>query len=92
VRTADKGKKKMTITVEEILNYFKNDKVPAFTGKLKKNDILKFCIIAGNFYDDFFLFCHYLSYFCKTNKNRTELADSVFHYDVVFYTFTGKPN
>ncbi|XP_048742245.2 caspase-2-like [Ostrea edulis] len=35
VRTADKGKKKMTITVEEILNYFKNDKVSNFTGKPK---------------------------------------------------------
>ncbi|XP_061186552.1 caspase-3-like [Saccostrea echinata] len=35
VRTADKGKKKMTISVDEILEYFKNNKMPEFTGKPK---------------------------------------------------------
>ena len=32
INTADKGKKK-TISVEDILSHFKNDKIPEFTGK-----------------------------------------------------------
>ena len=32
INTADEGKKK-TISVEDILSYFKNDKIPEFTGK-----------------------------------------------------------
>ncbi|XP_022297114.1 caspase-14-like isoform X2 [Crassostrea virginica] len=34
INTADKGKKK-TISVEDILSHFKNDKIPEFTGKPK---------------------------------------------------------
>lgn len=35
VITADKGKKKMTISVDEIMELFKNDKIPNFVGKPK---------------------------------------------------------
>ncbi|XP_063424683.1 caspase-14-like isoform X1 [Mytilus trossulus] len=35
VITADKGKKKITISVDEIMELFKNDKIPNFVGKPK---------------------------------------------------------
>ncbi|CAG2236484.1 unnamed protein product [Mytilus edulis] len=35
VVTADKGKKKITISVDEIMEFFKNDKIPNFVGKPK---------------------------------------------------------
>lgn len=39
IRTVDKGKKR-TISVDDILENFKNNKIPAFTGKIETN-ILK---------------------------------------------------
>lgn len=36
IRTVDKGKKR-TISVDDILENFKNNRIPAFTGKIETN-------------------------------------------------------